>query len=113
MKRDFKIFLQDIVNAIECLKVYTRNLNYHEFCKRKIVLDASVRNLEIIGEAIANIPLEVKAKAPEIPWTQVKSFRNIVVHQYWVIDTEILWDIIQNKIEPLRVQIKELLTKVK
>lgn len=113
MKRDYRLFLQDIVDSIERLKAYTKHLTYQKFCRNQIILDASVRNIEIIGEAITNIPEEIKTKSPEIPWTKVKSFRNMVIHQYWVIDTEILWNIIQTKIEPLRLQIEELLSKVK
>jgi len=75
--------------------------------------DAIVRNIEILGEAVVNIPEDIKKKYPEVPWIKIKNFRNVVIHQYWIVDYDILWDIITTKLQVLKEQIKDILTQEK
>ncbi len=109
MKREYKLFLNDILKAIDAITEYSDGLNFEAFKENSLVIDACVRNIEIMGEAIKNIPQNVKESYVDIPWSKVIGFRNMVIHQYWVIDTEILWDIMQIKLEPLRKQIADAL----
>ncbi len=74
-----------------------------------MIIDAAVRNLEIIGEAISQIPEDVKQKYSGVPWQEIKDFRNVVIHKYYRVDIDILWDIIQHKLDGLNDQIEEIL----
>ena len=113
MKREYKLFLGDILESIERVQKYTSTLTLSSFKNNSLVRDACVRNIEIMGEAIKNIPKEVKARYPDIPWEKVIGFRNMVIHQYWVIDVDILWDIIQTKLDSLYKQVAVALEKEK
>ena len=113
MKRESKQYLADILEAISRVKEYTSNLNLNQLPQKKMVLDAVMRNLEIIGEAVAQLSPEVKESNPEVPWRDIKDFRNVVAHRYFSIDFEPILDIIKNKLNPLEQQIREILIKLK
>ena len=78
-----------------------------------LVLDGVVRNLEIIGEAVKNIPPQVKEKHPEIEWKKIASLRDILAHEYFGVDVEVIWDIVENKLPGLKAQISRILKDVK
>lgn len=113
MKRLFDLFLRDILTSIDHIQRYIEHLDYAEFVSNQLVIDAVVRNLEIIGEAVAQIPDDVKVRYADVPWQKIKDFRNVVVHKYFVVDLETLWDIVQNKLEPLQDQVQMVLEKEK
>jgi uncharacterized protein with HEPN domain len=93
-KRDLKLFLIDILECIEKIESYISELSYEEFIQDAKTKDAVVRNLEIIGEAANQIPEEIQRKYQEIPWPQIISLRNRLIHGYFVVDYDIVWDII-------------------
>ena len=109
MKRRSDLFLKDIVDAIQKIKEYTNDIDLEHFKKSPMIIDAAVRNLEIIGEAISQIPEDVKQKYSGVPWQEIKDFRNVVIHKYYRVDIDILWDIIQHKLDGLNDQIEEIL----
>ena len=74
-------------------------------------LDAVVRNLEIVGEAAKNIPEAIRAQRPQVEWKRIAGLRDILIHEYFGVDTEIVWDIIKNKLPPLEKEVAELLVK--
>jgi uncharacterized protein with HEPN domain len=79
--------------SIERIHEYLGDLEFIQFSKKNIVVDAVVRNFEIVGEASKNIPNEIKEKYPEIPWRKMYSLRNLVTHEYFGIDYEMIWEI--------------------
>jgi uncharacterized protein with HEPN domain len=83
--------------------------SFDEFIENQMLLDAVVRNLEVIGEATKNIPTDIRQKYPQVEWRKIAGLRDIVIHGYFGIDYEILWDIIQNKIPDLVVKIQEVI----
>ena len=95
--RDYNLYLEDILTAIKNIKKYTKNLKFTDFKKNNLVIDAVVRNLEIIGEAAKNIPVSLRNKSFEIEWKKISGLRNILAHEYFGVDLEVLWDIITNK----------------
>lgn len=105
--RDYKLYLEDILQAIKSVDEYTKSLTFVKFKRNKLVIDAVVRNLEIIGEAAKNIPANIKNRFPDIEWKKISGLRNILIHEYFGIDLQILWDIIKNKLPDLKKQISK------
>jgi len=109
MPRDYEIYLEDIRDAIDKIKRYTDGLSLEAFEQDDKTIDAVVRNLEIAGEAVKLIPDTVRLAHPGIEWKKIAGLRDILAHQYFGIDSEIIWDIIQNKLPALEKEIKEIL----
>lgn len=106
-KRDWRILLEDILEAVAKIEHYTKNLTRDDFIKNSMVVDAVVRNFEIIGEASKNVPTEVQNKLPHIPWKKLSGIRNRIVHEYFGVDINIIWFIIENELS----QLKQTVTK--
>jgi len=108
-KRDPIVFLEDILNSIEKIERYTKGMTFDCFCKNEMLIDAVVRNFEIIGEAVRNIPVEIQNKYPEVEWKEALGFRNILIHEYFGVDIEALWDTINNDIPIFKEKILKVL----
>ena len=111
MKRKSELYFQDILDSIDRIKEYTEGQDIEDFKNNRLVIDGSVRNLEIIGEAASQLPGEVKTQHKVVPWQEMVNFRNVVIHKYHQVDIDILWDIIENRLEPLRKQVEKILNK--
>lgn len=108
-KRDPKLYLQDIEDSIAKIEAYAADFDFDEFCQDRKTIDAIVRNLEIMGEAVKNLPEEIKSKNPDIPWGEVIGMRNKATREYWGIDEEILWKTIKEDLPDFKKQIKGLM----
>ena len=106
--RDLKLLLEDMLDSALKIKRYTTNLNYDSFCEDDKTIDAVVRNFEIIGEAANRISPDFRIKYSEIEWNRIKGFRNRIVHDYFGIDYEIVWTIIENDLENLIKQLESV-----
>lgn len=111
MRRGYKFYLEDILESVNNIFTYTGDLSYKNLIRERMRTDAVVRNFTIIGEAANNIPQEVRDKYPIIEWRKLIDFRNVIVHDYFGIDYEILWDIIKHKLPELQKGIKAILEK--
>lgn len=107
--RDYKLQLEDILDSSKKIERYVKGLDYRKFVKNELVVDAVIRNLEIIGEAARQVSDDVKQSAPDVEWHKLMSLRNILIHEYFGVDNEILWDIVKNKIPGLKRSISSLL----
>lgn len=107
-KRLPKLYLEDISNSISNIEDYTKGLSFETFSKDKKTIDAVVRNLEIIGEAARNIGESFTESHSELPWSEMISMRNKVIHEYIAVDVEILWKTIKEDLPNLKDQIKNL-----
>ena len=110
--RNWKFRVDDILKAIEAVEDYTDDLDASTFEARRIVIDAVLRNLTVIGEAAAGIPDEIKARAPEVPWQDVIGMRNIVVHEYFGVSLPIVWHTAKAELPKLRESLLALLAKM-
>jgi uncharacterized protein with HEPN domain len=109
MPRDFRLYLDDIMDAVHQIRTYLADLDEEAFTKDRKTQDAVVRNLEIIGEAAGNLPEPLLKTSPEIDWRKIKGLRNILIHEYFGINLPIIWDVVQNKLGPLEAVCRRLL----
>lgn len=109
MTRDHTLFIKDIIDAIEKISEFVAGMEYDEFVQDDKTLSAVVRKVEIIGEATRNIPKEIKATYSDIPWRDIVGMRNKIIHDYFGIDNEIVWQVIKEKLPALRNQIEKVL----
>jgi len=108
LKREYIFYLEDMLQSMQKIEGYIQDINFSEFIKKDMVIDAVIRNFEIIGEAAKNLPNDYYLRYPEIPWTKMYRLRNIVIHHYHGIDYEMIWEISknnlpQNKIDLIKV----------
>ncbi|MBN9483395.1 MAG: hypothetical protein BGO70_13010 [Bacteroidetes bacterium 43-93] len=108
-KRDTQLLLEDILTAAQKILAYTANISYEDFIADDKTIDAVVRNFEIIGEAANRISEDYKLLHPEIEWRRMIGLRNRIIHEYFGVDYEIVWQIIQENIPELRERIEETL----
>lgn len=101
MSRDSKLYLDDIISAVVAIQSYTAGYNYQEFVDDRKTVDAVMHNLAITGEAATKLSSELKNRMTEIEWRKITGLRNIVVHEYFGVDEQIIWDVIINKLAPL------------
>ena len=105
-KKEDKLYLNDIWEAILKIEKYTKGLSYEEFLNNMMVIDAVVRNLEIIGEATKNLSKEIKSQYPEIPWKEMAGIRDKLIHEYFGIDLDIVWKTIKYRLPELKKYLK-------
>ena len=96
MKRDYKLFIKDIVDAIESIEEFVAGMSYEEFKNDDKTVSAVVRKLEIIGEATKNIPDEIKEKYLMLPWKEMAKIRDKLIHGYFSVDFEIVWKVVKD-----------------
>ncbi|MFW6123081.1 MAG: DUF86 domain-containing protein [Thermodesulfobacteriota bacterium] len=109
MPKDFKVYLDDIIESAAKIRSYIDSMSYEEFLNDDRTIDAVLRNLEIIGEATKRIPEKIRQQRSDIEWHKVIGLRNILIHQYSGVDLEIVWQIITQKLPVFEQQIKNIL----
>ncbi len=107
MSRDYKVYLEDILEAIGKIRTYTADMSADSFAADNKTLDAVLRNLEVIGEAVKRIPDDIRSQHEQVEWKKIAALRDILIHQYFGIDAEIIWDVVQNKLPELERQIRD------
>lgn len=101
MSRDLGLYLGDIEESCRRTLAYTEGLTFEQFADDTKTVDAVARNLGVIGEAVKQLPAAWKRRHPEVNWRKVAGLRDILIHAYFGVDVEILWDIVQNKVPVL------------
>ncbi|MGD0623693.1 MAG: DUF86 domain-containing protein [Thermodesulfobacteriota bacterium] len=111
MSRDYRLCLEDILDSCGKILRFTAQMPFDQFVEDEKTYDAVVRNLEIIGEAAKNVPEDIRLRYPGIEWRKIAGLRDVIAHEYFGIDNDILWDIIQNKIHSLQEEVRRILDK--
>jgi len=112
MPRAYKAYLKDILDAIRKIEKYTKAISFDDFVVDELIKDGVVRNLEVIGEAVKNIPEDIKDKKPEVEWKKIAGLRDILIHNYFGIDEDIVWDAVKNKLPGLKEKINGILSEI-
>lgn len=108
MSRDFRLYIADVIQCCDRVTEYVNGHTFESFSGDYMLIDAVVRNLEIIGEAVKNIPAETLAQRPEVIWTDVARFRDVIAHQYFRVKLTV-WGTIQNELDNIRTAASKLL----
>lgn len=107
--RDWHFRIQDILKSIQKIETFIDGMTASQFKKNELVIDAVVRNLEIIGEASKNISLSTRRLYPNIPWNQMNGMRNILIHEYFGVDVATVWHTAKIHLPILKKQLESIL----
>ena len=102
MSRDPAVFLDDIAECCDKVLRYTSGMTFDDFWQDEKTVDAVIRNLEIIGEAANHLPVDLRTHYLGADWRRVIAFRNLVVHQYFGVDLQLVWDVVETRVPQLR-----------
>jgi uncharacterized protein with HEPN domain len=109
MSRDFLLFLADIEKSAAKIVEHTSGRARDECLADDLRFDGILFNLQIIGEAVKKLPVDLRQRYPDVPWREIAGLRDFVAHAYFALDVEILWDAIQNDIPSLLARVREIL----
>ena len=108
-ERDYRLYCEDILDSGSAIIEYTTGLTFHDFMADRKTFSAAIREFEIIGEAVGKLPNEIKRRRPGVEWQDIKDFRNLLAHEYFGIDLEIVWAIIKDDLPGLMEAIRSFL----
>ncbi|MFH1672762.1 MAG: DUF86 domain-containing protein [Pseudomonadota bacterium] len=100
--RSWQFRIDDIIEAINKIERYTNSIDFAAWQNDEKTVDAVIRNLEVIGEASSNLPIEIQEQYEDVPWGMMKGIRNILAHEYFGIDLEIIWKTIKDDLPILK-----------
>ena len=112
IKRNTLVYLKDILESIERIENYTKSVKEENFYEDLQLQDAVLKRLEIIGEAVKNIPASIRKKYPEIPWKEMAGLRDVLVHEYFGVNQKRVWKVVAKRLSPLKEQIAKILKEV-
>ena len=113
MKKDNSIYLNHILDAIDKIAKYLDGIDYKEFNDNEMMIDVVAREIDIIGEAASNVDKKFQSEHDKIAWSKIIGMRNKIIHDYFDVDIDIIWDTCHNDLQELGDQIIFILAKNK
>lgn len=111
MKRDVLLFIEDVLESIELIGNFLNGITEEEFRINPIRQDAVVRRIEVIEEAVKNVPEDFRKKYPKVEWRKIAGTRDVIIHSYFGLNLETIWKVVQDDLPVLKKEIKEILKK--
>lgn len=108
-ERDIQLYLADILDSCNAVTEYVAGITFEDFYNERKTYSAVIREFEIIGEAVGKLPDELKQRRSDVEWQDIKDFRNLLVHEYFGVDLEIVWKVIQEDIPGLMDAVREFI----
>ncbi len=102
MKRNYNLFIEDILDSIETIEHFVENMSFEDFVQDDKTSSAVIRKLEIMGEAAKNIPKDVRQKYKEVPWSDMAKIRDKIIHTYFGINYQIIWKVIKERLPEIK-----------
>lgn len=112
MTKPVSVFLHHIIDSIELIEDFTKDVSKNEFLQSPKTQDAVIRRLEIIGEATKNLQKSFTQKYPDVPWSEIARTRDKLVHGYFGVDLQITWNVITDDLPELKEKIKKILEEL-
>lgn len=112
MNKDPKVFLRHILESIVLIESYLAGVSKKEFLMTPQLQDSVIRRIEIIGEAVKNLPVDWRADYPQIPWQKIAGMRDVLIHQYFGVDMELTWRVAKRELPKLKREIARLLQQL-
>ncbi len=104
--------IRDILNCIDHIQNYTKNLSFDDFAKNFMAVEACLYNIQIIGEAVSHLPEEITKRETHIPWLLIKGMRNRLIHEYFGTDLPLVWDTIKNDLPSFKAELEKIQSKL-
>ena len=112
MKRDYSLFIKDILSAIEAIETFVEGMDADSLSKDDKTSSAVIRKLEIIGEAAKHVPDDIRKLHPSIPWKSIAGMRDRLIHAYFGIDHKLVWDVIATKLPSMKKSLATAVAKL-
>lgn len=113
MNRVYTDYIQDVLDSIKEIEEFVSDEKYEIFVKDRKTINAVIRSLEVIGEAVKNLPKDIKVRYPNIPWSKMSGMRDKIIHEYFGVDLEIVWQTIKQDLPKVRPLIEKVLKNYK
>jgi uncharacterized protein with HEPN domain len=112
MKRDYKLFIKDLLECINKIEDFVVEMSFDEFMKDEKTKSAVVREIEVMGEAVKNIPSSIRERYKDIPWNQMAKTRDKIIHFYFGVDYEIVWRVIRERLPQIKPLVQRILKEM-
>lgn len=108
-RRNIRDYLLDIRDSLNDIRIFVGDMTFKEFLEDRKTINAVIRSLEVIGEATKKIPDDVRQNYPEVPWREIAGMRDKLIHEYFGIDLEIVWETVQHDLSALYAAVQKIL----